>query len=374
MGTLIKKFQQSIWGQTLILLVGWNIGIRIIAAVGYLLLSQRFVPLEFIAETWKSNFLWWSLANFDGEHYLSIAKYGYQIRNGFPQYAFFPLFPLLIKVFSLITRDIYLAGLIVSQLSLWTALTYTMKWCKLLKLPNISRLLLLSTGAVFLASIYTEPLFIALSAICFYACEKKWWGKAALVAGLTTATRVNGLFLAIFIFIKMIKAKEKSLWVIAKTTLSLSGIILYMSYLKSKTGDALAWYHAQSAWGKADATSPVATLINYARSVTIDFTPDLTHLVVTIEVASVTTMVLLLIALLSHKMLDLAYWVYLTLNIALPIATGSLGSTPRFFLTVFPLLVVVPRLSRTTQTLYYTGSILAASIGIVLFTRGYWYG
>ena len=374
MDTLIKQFRGSIWLKTLLLLVVWNIGIRAIAAVGYFMLPERFAPLDFLNSFWKSNFLWWSLANFDGEHYLSIAKFGYQIRNAFPQYAFFPLFPILIKLVSFLTRDIYLAGLLVSQASLWVALTYIYKWCQTLKQPDLRLPLLLSTGAVFLASIYTEPLFLALAASCMYCAERKWWWVAALLAGLATAARVNGVFLAIFLFVKLITAKEKPVSIVGLGLLSISGILAYMGYLYSQTGDFLAWFHAQSAWGKAVATSPLTTLIGYARAVSVDFMPDFTHVVVIIEVLATLTMIFFLIKLLSLHLLDLSYWLYLTLNIALPLGTGSLGSTPRFFLTVFPLLIVLPRLSSTGKTLYYTYSVISAVLGIILFTRGHWYG
>jgi len=374
MDSLVKFFTKSIWGKSLTLLIGWNIVIRIIAMTGYFVLPERFAPLDFIGSFFQSNYLWWSFANFDGEHYLSIAKFGYQIRNGFPQYAFFPLLPVLIRIVVLLLRNYYLAGMLVSQLSLWVALVYLHKWSKTLKFPDIHLPLLLSTGAIFLASIYTEPVFLALTAMTMYFSERKWWGRAILTTALATATRVNGIFLVIFLLVKMIKSKRSTLYTILHTLYSSSGLFVYMLYLYGKSGDPLAWFHSQGAWGKAVATSPLTTLVSYLRALTIDFSPDFIHLTVAIEVMVTAIALLLFLSLLRRHLLDLAYWLYLGGNLALPLATGSLGSMPRFFLIIFPLLIVVPALSKPSKTLYYIFSITASVIGVILFTRGYWYG
>lgn len=370
----IKRFFGTIWGQTLIILIAWNFAIRLVMILAYFVLPEHFAPLDFIAKFWQSNFIYWSLTNFDGEHYLAIAKYGYQLRSGFPQSAFFPLFPLLIKAMTFIVHDYYLAALIVSQLALWVALVYLFRWTRLLHLSDIRLPLLLSSGTIFLASIYTEPLFIMLAVMTMYFSERKWWGRAVMTTILATATRVNGIFLVIFLLVKMIKSKQSPLYTILHTLYSSSGLFVYMFYLYGKFGDALSWFHAQGAWGKAVATSPLTTLVAYLRALTLDFAPDLTHLTVAIEVFVTAIALLLFLSLLRRSLLDLSYWLYLAGNLALPLLTGSLGSMPRFFLTLFPLLVAVSGLSKPTKTLYYISSIAFGAIGITLFTRGYWYG
>jgi hypothetical protein len=370
----LNKFFKSVWGKSLLILIIWNIAIRLIAVLGYFILPERFAPLDFLASFWKTNFMFWSFANFDGEHYLSIAKFGYQIRSGFPQYAFFPLFPSLVHLTATLIRDYYLSAVLVSQFSLYLALVYITKWCNSLKLPDIRLLLLLSTGAIFLASIYTEPLFIALASMTMYFSEKKWWGSAVLTTALATATRVNGIFLALFLFVKLLKAKKGFLTSSLYSLAASSGVFTYMFYLWQKTGDGLAWFHAQGSWGKGTATSPFITFVSYFKSLTTEFTPDLVHLVVTFEVLATIVAIILFIKLLRQRQLDISYWLYLAGNLAMPIMTGSLGSMPRFVLILFPLLVVVPKLSGSGKTLYYISSIIVSIAGIILFTRGYWYG
>lgn len=342
--------------------------------LAYYLLPSRFAPLDFIAPVFQSNFMFWSFANFDGEHYLSIAKYGYQFRGGFPQYAFFPLLPSLIKIVSTLIGDFYLAGMLVSQAGLYLALLFLRKWQALKKLPDITFNLLISSGAVFLASIYTEPVFLALSTMTMYFAEKKWWGRAALLVGLATATRVNSIFLVAFLLLKMILSKLPVKSIALYFPLMITGIVSYMTFLYQKTGDAFAWYHSQGAWGKATATSPLTTASSYFKAVTWEFVPDFTHLVVVLEVLTTIFALYLFYHLIKNRLLDFAYWLYLGGNLAMPIMTGSLGSMPRFFLILFPLLVVIPKLPRGGKVMYYTYSVISCLIGILFFSRGYWYG
>src|SRR3989344_7993889 len=52
-----------------------------------------FIPVQFLTPQGSTNFPW---ANFDGAHYVSIAFDGYTFDG-----RFFPLYPVLIKIFSL---------------------------------------------------------------------------------------------------------------------------------------------------------------------------------------------------------------------------------------------------------------------------------
>lgn len=354
----------------------WLIALRVIAALGYFLIYERFAPLDFLAPWLQTNFLFWSWANFDGEHYLSIAKFGYQIRNGFPQYAFFPLLPLLISIVSIIFRDYLISGLIVVGIALYYVIATIPKWFKELNLQGSNYFLLallLSPGAVFLGSVYTEALFIALTLGVFYFSEKRRWLPAALLAGLASATRINGLFVVLFFLIKFWAAKPNLKSFLSLGFVSLSGFLSYLTYLYYSTGDFLAFYHSQAYWGKATATSPLATAASYLRAVSIEFKPDLTHLVVVFEVAITLWSAYLIYLVIKKKLLSFPYIVYLLGNLALPVITGSLGSMPRFFLILFPAHVAVVGMKPSIRTTIYTIYVLMMITGVILFTRGHWY-
>lgn len=360
----------------LIIYLLWMIALKAIASLGYFLLPSRYAPLSFISSFWKSNFLLWSWANFDGEHYLSIAKFGYQVRNTFPQYAFFPLYPGIIKALSLLTKDFFLSAKIITIASGYAFLHYLRNWLNIMKIKNITRIVLLTLifpGAVFLHAIYTESLFLALVACAFYHAQTKNWKLATLATALATATRVNGIILVAFLAFKLIKSKLPKTQVIKYLLLSSSGLITYMAYLWVKTGNALAFYFSQYAWGKAEATSPITTIIAYAKALTTEFTLDLVHLTVLVEVAITIWMIYLLIRSLSKSILPFEYALYSLLTLALPITTGSLGSMPRFSLLAFPLFIYLANIPSKKLTKIIFVYILTLTFGTILFTRGYWY-
>ena len=66
----------------------------------------------------------WSWGNFDGVHYLTIAKSGY---DGFGTQVFFPLYPMLINGLSRLVPNYLLSGLIISKTKAVTSETATQK-------------------------------------------------------------------------------------------------------------------------------------------------------------------------------------------------------------------------------------------------------
>lgn len=359
----------------ILILLAYIGGTALFMALSYFLLPTRYFPSANIAGYWHSNFMLWSGANFDGEHYLSIAKYGYQTVSGQSQYAFFPLYPLLINLLSRLGIDNYFSARLIGIGSLIGFAYILVKWAMpYLKNPlNLLWLILLSPGTIFLLSVYTEPLFLFLTILTFYHADQQKWGRAAIFTALATATRVNGIFLVLFLLLKLLKSKVKPLPSLSYLLTSISGLFAYIYYLWQKVGDPLAWYHAQSGWEKSTATMPWTTFSNYFQAVTTNFVPDLTHLVVIIELSLTLFLIFLLYKLWRSKSLDSAYKYYCLGSLALPIATGSLGSMPRFSLTLFPLFIMVTLLPSRPRIIVYCLFLLTSITGIILFSRGYWY-
>ncbi len=357
-----------------LMLLAYIVGVLAIASLGYFLLPARYAPTDLIHKFYHTNFILWSWANFDGEHYLGIAQHGYQIIRGQSEYAFFPLFPLLVNLLSRTGLDPYLAARMITTGASVGFMFFLCKWAaRYLRNPTkLLWIILFSPGTIFLSAVYTEPLFLCLTILTFYFADKGEWGKASLMTALATATRVNGIFLVVFLLFKLLKSSQLTRGVIY-LALSLSGLCAYTLYLWQKTGDPLAWYHAQADWQKADATAPWVTATNYLRAITTEFHPDLTHLVVVIEVIVTLMLLSLLFYFFRQKKLDTAYKAYVLGSLALPLATGSLGSMPRFSLTLFPLFLMIPTLPQGIRRTYYLLFSIMAIVGIILFTRGYWY-
>ena len=139
----------------------------------------------------------WSFGNFDGVHYLGIAQHGYIYQ--FTQ-VFFPLYPILIKLFSLITLDNFLlSGLLISNLAFLCGLIILFRLIKETYDEKIALwsclFLLVFPTSFYFGAVYTEGLFFLLITSSFYFYYKKKIILACLVGSIASATRLAGLFL-----------------------------------------------------------------------------------------------------------------------------------------------------------------------------------
>src|SRR3989344_8080210 len=117
----------------ILLFLSWRIFLLLI-----LVLSIRFLPLGSVDRYLGGGSIFYhispeifSWANFDGEHYISIAIFGYKML----EQAFFPIYPLLIQFFAKpFSYDLFsallnsvIAGILISNISLLLALIFLFK-------------------------------------------------------------------------------------------------------------------------------------------------------------------------------------------------------------------------------------------------------
>lgn len=101
--------------------------------------------------------------------------------------------------------------------------------------------------AVFLVAGYSEPVFLALALPAWLAARERRWALAGLLAGGAALVRVSGLFLAVALLVehavheRRLRASALALLAPFATTAG------YVAYLHARTGDWLAWPHAQAA-------------------------------------------------------------------------------------------------------------------------------
>ncbi len=147
------------------------------------------VPPEQMFQAWRQ---------WDAVWYLHIAQWGYwRLQSA----AFFPLYPLLIKVFSFLTGGHWLAAaLIVSNLSTLGAFfglgllahsetgSRSKTWYTL-------QMTAAYPLAFFLAAPYTEGLFLCFATFTLYFARQGRWRSAAICAFLGAMTRPTGVVL-----------------------------------------------------------------------------------------------------------------------------------------------------------------------------------
>lgn len=193
------------------------------------------------------------MSNWDGPNYLYIASKGYTsvaITN------FFPLYPLLIRLFHSVISSWLISGLLIAWISTMAALYYYIKIVReLFKVDSADRLLqalllfiLFPTG-IFLIATYTESLFAALAlGSVYYALRRKWIYSAVLLA-FCTATHITGLFVLVMIALLLWEQGVSIGKIAASALIGSLGLLSFMYYLQSTYRQPLAFITQQKRHG-----------------------------------------------------------------------------------------------------------------------------
>ena len=133
----------------------------------------------------------------DTIHYLEIAENGY--RSDALDTAWPPVYPLLIKLFSLGFLPTLIAGLMVSNIAAIAALILlyllvTDIWDESIARDTLFWLSIFPT-AFYLVAAYSESLFLVFSLGCLFAFRKNKYLLAACLGSLTVLTRLQGILL-----------------------------------------------------------------------------------------------------------------------------------------------------------------------------------
>lgn len=203
------------------------------------------------------------MCKWDCKWYLTIISNGYdahlrltpKIWKGLANWAFFPLYPYIVKLAVLITTiKATIIGIILNQIFVLFSLMLFYKYLRMYVDELNGRfgviILALSPFSIYFASIYTEALFLLLSLSAFYFMETKRPFLAAICGGLLSATRPLGCMFVVPFFYNQIKNSGINKKVIPYCILALSGLICYMIFLYFKTGDFLAFHTVQKGWGR----------------------------------------------------------------------------------------------------------------------------
>ncbi|GAA1257679.1 hypothetical protein GCM10009677_05230 [Sphaerisporangium rubeum] len=233
------------------------------ATVGLWTLSRAGIVLTAIvwigvlAQDKDSSFLerW---LHWDAKLLVDIAKFGYDGDPAAPPDAglpaFFPGMPLALRLVHLIIPDWSLAGLLISFVAGAVAMVALARLGELEGPPGTGRLavvmLLLCPTAVFLFAGYSEALFLGFAIPAWLAARRGNWMAAGLLAAGASGARITGLFLALALIVEFVMRRQparKAPWLLVPFL----PLVAYSAYQYSRSGDWLAWQHAQQAgWGR----------------------------------------------------------------------------------------------------------------------------
>lgn len=367
MGKLVK----SPYAILTLMFLAWRVLLFIIAGIAPIFVQpfgNRFPYVGMLIDSGLPQFLW-SFGNFDGVHYLGIAQnfYAYQYTQ-----AFFPLYPILIKLASYLTAGNYIvSGLIVSNLAFASGLVIFYKLIRKIyssKTALWSCLFLLSfPTSYYFGSIYTEGIFFLLIMSSFYLLAENKILAASIVGALASSTRLIGVFLAPA-FIKDRKFSQNAPLLIIP-----AGLLLYMAYLYFKFHNAFYFLTAQTIFGQARSTANVILLpqVFYRYIKILLTTHGLVLATASFELTSTVFAIVTLI--LATKKMKREWLIFSWLAILVPTLTGTFTSMPRYILVAFPLFIYLALINNIYIKLLIAALFISLlAVTTALFTQGYW--
>ncbi|HVY50162.1 MAG TPA: mannosyltransferase family protein [Devosia sp.] len=322
------------------IVAGLFLGSRgLLLLIGYLTLA--LVPGAHAAGPLLPNlFVHW-----DSDWYLQIAAQGYTRAEapgqpGATSFAFYPLLPLLMRALHQITGlPLPLSGVLLSNIALCIALMVVVELGAAVTgdrrngLMSAALLSFVPEGFVF-SAIYTESLFLLLTAGSMLAFARQRYVASALLAALNSTVRTNGVLVAAYYLLDILRRRglkgalrvwerpEEYLPAIAAPL----GLVLFWWFAFLVTGDAFAQKSTVlHGWGWAPAL-PWTNVLTYLASGAL-----------TDRFWVVSALISLA---LSFTLLRREYWplfAYCLLNFALYLTGATANSLLRYSITILPI-------------------------------------
>ncbi len=412
----LREVWRALWVSRLLVWIG---GVGAVLGFGYGPVRHALNPLGITRGLGAlGDLLSAPVARWDAAWYLVIAHYGYRPEFGAltaSRTAFFPLYPLGVRLLSGLSLAPVIAGVALSVAALAAGL-YGLHRLMDLEAARLglrergeaARLVVLLVAfapmAFYFSAVYSESLYFALSVGVFLCARRAQWGKAAALAALAGATRSTGIVLMVPLALLYLygprpdrapdrvggglrpryRLRAEALWVL----LAPVGLCLYMAHLALAGGDALAPFHAEAAWQR-DFAGPYGGVLVGAKAALEGLRQVLSMqrhhvyfpaaggspfvvaghnlLLFGFMVAAIPMTIGVL------RLLPAAYGAYvlaaLALPLSYPVASQPLMSLPRFLLVLFPLeMWLAVRLVARRKAL--TWAVLIGSGAAMVFFAG----
>src|SRR4051794_36708675 len=188
-------------------------------------------------------------ARWDSSWYLGIADSGY---DDPARTAFFPLYPFLVRAGGWLVGSPLVAGVLISGACMVVALAAVHELTRLELGEGAARwtvlALALSPMSFFLSAVYSESLFLALSAGALLAARREAWWWAGALGGLAAATRSAGVVLLVPLALFAWRARRPRPVALAALLLVPAGLGAYLLGLAATGQDPTAPFQVQEVW------------------------------------------------------------------------------------------------------------------------------
>jgi hypothetical protein len=337
------------------------------------------------------NLLTGSAVRWDALAYLGIAQHGYTHARGS---AFFPLYPLLVSALGWVVRSDAAAGILLSTVSFWIALTLLHRLTELELGPRAADatviLLAFAPLSFFFSAVYTESLFLALSVGAVHAARVGRFRLGAVLAALATVTRVTGILLVVPLAVMRLRTEGRPDRRLGWLLLAPGALLGFLAYLAARGYGWLAPFHNQvGATSARHLGGPISTIGAaltagwHGLTATVRGVPAVAFGLTGPFSLSFDSLVLLGVLAVSVaalavavRRLPRAYGVYAGLALLAVLSSSTrlqpLDSMDRYVLTIFPLWMAAGAWAAERRATRYVAALGAVLLAFYSFAFASW--
>lgn len=371
-----------VYGIGFVLAVYFPLSFRYQTDFHHYFLDQRFLaqPVNF----WQL----WSYG--DAQWYLDIADNGYISTPTHRQeylattneperkFAFFPLWPLLIRAVHLVVPQLTAAAFVATNVISILALYWT--WRLLLLYQSDEQLaqrslvlLIFFPFSIFYHLYFTESLFLLLAVVALYCLKRGQWLLGYGAAAALAVTKALGIFIALPIigYVFHDVQRRKYQW-LALPLIGL-GLFAFSWYNQRQTGDWLYFSHVQEQWQNQPQHFKDNIIRNlkglqFSNVMSLDW-----HAFHSSKVDVIVLVVTAVILVVSYIKLPQELWLFSVVLWCVPFLSKDLMSFSRYMSVSFPLFMYLAQLLKQpwwyyTVVLIFSTGWFYALLGVITWT------
>ncbi len=365
----------------------WEIPFLAFAASRLFIVAVVLAAAAVMGETQSLLANWKSYINrWDGPHYIKLIENGYVSTGDDSLFiVFFPLYPMICRLFAWTGLSAFARALIVSNLACCANayLLYALVLCEgseeRARLATI--LLMFNPVSFFMSMPYTESIFILFTISAVLLARKRKFIPAVIVGAFAATARMVGLAVAAPIFWEMLRAKrEKSehlkardiLLCVLQTLPMLLGIGAYLLLNQHLFGNPLEFMKVQSEhWGNR--IVPLSETIRYVFINAVQYEKVIYRIGTWIPelIAIISAIVLSAVTLKKQHPGDAAF---LAIALCLSVSISWLLSGVRYvtaFYAIYPMLALLPKRRRTGGIMVCISMLLLVYMTVLGINFGY---
>ena len=308
-----------------------------------------------------------ALAHWDAEAYVDVATVGYEGAAHATNAAYSPLFPLLMRALGTLfggsTDALIVGGVLVANAALVVGLVaLTRLAATRVDGPSAMRAatyVLVFPTTIFLSAPYAESLFIAFAILSALEAQRARWWRSGAYAALAALTRPFGaLALLPLAFAAWRARRTGGAAALAPVALAPLAFLGWSAYLWAISGDPLQVVHVYAAWGSAP-RSPLGAIADLFDPAVYGFPWVVLGLFA----------LFIGLAAASWRVAGPEFGAYSIAMLLVVASSGSLTSSMRYELAIFPAFIVLGVVTRR-PALRFTWLAASAALAL-LFTAMY---